>query len=541
MLQTLLSLCLVLSKKTPKRSAPRYRPAFRRLSCRPRLEALEDRCLLSAGALDPTFGNGAGYVTTSVSNATIYGAQSVLLQPDGKIIDVGVANNFAKHGTFQGSDFAAVRYNADGTLDTSFGSAGLALVSPTSISSGSSMSDVAAALYPNTGTANDGKIVVEASYLVTQGKKNQTPIDELALVRFNSNGTVDTTFGSGGEVLTLFSVGGTNVGVLHAGVVLTSTGQIVECGETSTGTVLARFNANGTLDTTFGQGGKVFTPGPQAQNLIQESNGQLLAVGWEGNSGTVVRYNVDGTVDTTFGSGGVVTNAAFGAAGIYGVAVYPAAGTANDGKIVVAGGGGEVARYNTNGTLDSTFGSGGMVNTLRSVAIQADGKVVVSGDGSILERYNADGSLDATFGTGGIDTTTVPAKSLTSVVIQANGDIVAAGQASTFLVARFLPSEPEIGSFTASPSTVSAGSTTTLTASSITDLNANSSITQVTFYYYDSTGTKQTLGTGTQTSPGVWTLNYTVNLATGTYTIDAQAEDSYGVFGDPLALTLTVQ
>jgi uncharacterized delta-60 repeat protein len=510
-------------------------------SRKPRLEALEDRCLLSGGALDPTFGNGAGYVTTSVSNATIYGPQTALLQPDGKIIDVGVAN-FAKHGTFQGSDFAAVRYNSDGSLDTAFGSAGVVLASPTSISSGASVHPSGAALYPNAGTANDGKFVVEGSCLVTQGK-NQPPLGELALLRFNSNGTLDTTFGSSGEVLTAFSVGGTNRNVLSGGVVVTSTGQIVECGEvgSTSSTVLARFNANGTLDTTFGQAGKVVTAGPEAQTLIQQSNGQLLVGAWEGNSGTLVRYNANGTLDTTFGSGGVVTNAAFGAAGIYGVAVYPAAGTANDGKIVVAGGGGEVARYNTNGSLDSTFGSGGMVNTLRSVAIQADGKVVVSGDGSILERYNADGSLDATFGTGGIDTTTVPAQGLTSLVIQTNGDIVSAGQASTFIVARFLPSDPGTGSFKASPNPVASGSSVTLTASNITDANPGATLTQVTFYYFDSSGNNVTLGPGTQTSPGVWTLNTTMNLPAGTYTIYAQAEDSYGVFGDPFALTLTVQ
>jgi uncharacterized delta-60 repeat protein len=539
MLQTLLSLCLAPSGKTPKRSVPRHQSAFRRPSCRPRLEALEDRCTPSAGALDPTFGNGAGYVTTSVSNATLYGNQTVLLQPDGKIIDVGVANFPGRKG-LQGSDFAAVRYNADGTLDTSFGSAGLALVSPASISTGSSIGpQCTATLYPYAGTANDGKILVEGSYLVTQGK-NQNPISELALVRFNSNGTVDTSFGSGGEVLTSFSVGGMNVNVAGGrGIVLTSTGQIVACSEIGTGTVLARFNANGTLDTTFGQGGKVIAPGPEAQKLIQLSNGQLLAVGWEGNSGTLVRYNANGTVDTTFGSGGVVTNPAFGGAGIYGVAVYPAGGTANDGKIVVAGGGGEVARYNTNGTLDSTFGSGGMVNTLRSVAIQADGKVVVSGDGASLERYNTDGSLDATFGSGGIDTTTVPTKSFTSV-LQTNGDIVSTGSASTFLVARFLPSEPEIGSFTASASTVTAGSSLTLTASNISDGNPNSTITQVTFYYIDSSGIKQVLGYGTQTSAGVWTLSYTATLSPGTYTVYAQAKDNYGVLGDPLALSLQV-
>jgi hypothetical protein len=110
-----------------------------------------------------------------------------------------------------------------------------------------------------------------------------------------------------------------------------------------------------------------------------------------------------------------------------------------------------------------------------------------------------------------------------------------------FAVARYLPSEPEIGSFTANPNPVPFGSSVALTASGINDANPSSTITQVAFYYYDSTGTKQVLGYGTQTSPGIWTFSFTVNLATGSDTLFAQAEDSYGVFGDPLALTLTVQ
>ena len=109
-----------------------------------------------------------------------------------------------------------------------------------------------------------------------------------------------------------------------------------------------------------------------------------------------------------------------------------------------------------------------------------------------------------------------------------------------FQVDRYLSSEPEIGSFTASPNPVTAGRSTTLTASNTTDGNPNSTITQVTFYYFDSSGNKVTLGTGTQTSPGVWTLSFTVNLASGSYTLFAQAEDNYGVFGNPFASTLQV-
>jgi hypothetical protein len=81
----------------------------------------------------------------------------------------------------------------------------------------------------------------------------------------------------------------------------------------------------------------------------------------------------------------------------------------------------------------------------------------------------------------------------------------------------------------------------TLTAANIADANPGSTIAQVTFYYFDSGGNKVTLGTGTQTSPGVWALNFTVSLASGTYTLYAQAEDSYGVFGDPFAVPLAVQ
>ncbi len=548
MWQTFISLCLTLSGSAPRRPALRRRPAFHRLSRRPRLEALEDRCLLSAGTLDPTFGNGAGYVTTSVPNSTDT-AETVLLQPNGKIIDAGQVELSGKHNTLLGFDFGAVRYNVDGSLDTSFGTGGIALASPPVSSGGFAVHAFWAALYPNAGTANDGKIVVEGWYPV-QARKNTPYVNELALVRFDANGTLDATFGSGGEVLTSFSVGGTNLAVTGAGVVVTSTGQIVECGQTNSDTVLARFNANGTLDTTFGQGGKVVTPGTGAANLIQQPNGQLLVVGNVGNSGAVLRYNANGTLDTTFGSGGIASNAAIGI--VWDAAVYPTAGTANDGKIVVVGngspnGGWEAARYNPDGTLDTTFGSGGMVNTQagfsypRGVALQADGKVVVSGDGAILVRYNADGSQDGTFGSGGILTTKLPASTLRSPVLQPNGDILVAGQTTTFMVARVLPSEPEIGSFAANPNPVTAGSSVTLTASNITDGNPSSTITQVTFYYFDSSGNKETLGTVTQSSAGVWTLTFTVNLVPGSYTLYAQAEDSYGVFGDPLGLALTVQ
>jgi uncharacterized delta-60 repeat protein len=234
-------------------------------------------------------------------------------------------------------------------------------------------------------------------------------------------------------------------------------------------------------------------------------------------------------------------------------ALYPS-GTANAGKLMVVvsfpAGNSGVARYNPDGSLDSTFGTGGEVHspgTLFAAAIAADGKIDAVGINEVL-RYNADGSVDNTFGTDGTVTFhPLPGNSLfEAVALQSNGDIVAAGWTSggvPMQVARFLPSEPEIGSFTSSASTVTSGSAATLTASNITDANPNATITKVTFYYIDSSGTQQVLGTVTQTSPGVWTLTSTTafGLGPGTYTVYAQAEDSYLVFGDPLALTLTVQ
>jgi len=100
---------------------------------------------------------------------------------------------------------------------------------------------------------------------------------------------------------------------------------------------------------------------------------------------------------------------------------------------------------------------------------------------------------------------------------------------------------PQIGSFTASSTSVRSGASLTLTASNITDGNPNTTITQVTFYYLNSSGNEVILGYGTQTSPGVWTLKFTVDLASGTYTLFAQAEDSAGIFSEPFALTLTVK
>jgi uncharacterized delta-60 repeat protein len=568
---------------------------------RPQVQALEDRCLLSAGALDPTFGNGAGYVTTSLSNGNDQGKQ-VLVQPSGNIVVAGITTvpvtTTTRHGTTTTNEdvFGVATYNPDGSLDTAFGAGGIVKQEFTG-SAGGGLD--AAALEP-TGTAGDSKILLAGHDYAQTG---------MALMRLNANGSLDTTFGNNGQVVTYFPES-SNSEELAQRIAVTSSGQILVVGQigASNTILLARYNPNGSLDTTFGNGGTATTVlassasnfGIAVAGMALQPDGKFVVVGnehWRGTiggatatlgQGLVLRYNANGSLDTTFGNGGVITTAVPPGSTTWatygGVTVYPNAGTANDGKIVSVGhvefynstGAGYTAstewlatRYNPNGTLDTTFGNGAGYVVIENpqytppyqyafaAALESDGKVILAGSVSSttsapaysqVARLNGDGSLDAAFGNGGLVTTALGNMSqsrFTAVAIQPDGKILAAGFAdvgsqSDWSLARYLPSEPQIGSFNASSNSVSAGSSETLTASNITDGNPNSTITQVTFYYFDSGGNQVTLGTATQTSPGVWTLTFTVNLAPGGYTLFAQAEDSYGVFGDPILAALQV-
>ncbi|HZU36472.1 MAG TPA: hypothetical protein VFA18_11215, partial [Gemmataceae bacterium] len=234
------------------------------------------------------------------------------------------------------------------------------------------------------------------------------------------------------------------------------------------------------------------------------------------------------------------------------LAIYPATDrTGSAGKILIGGFAG-VARYSVTGALDTTWASVSTPGAL-SLAIQPDGKVLAGSNGWQVAPLNADGTLDDSFGSGGV-TGVAPLVSPSkeagqaALLLEPNGDILQAGAGyvsngtggatNAFAVARYLPSEPEIGSFTANQ--VMAGGPVTLTASNISDDNPNSTISQVTFFYYDSSGHEIVVGTVTAPdSNGNWTVS--ASLLPGGYTLYAQATDSYGVLGDPLAYALTVQ
>jgi uncharacterized delta-60 repeat protein len=194
---------------------------------RPRLEALEDRCLLSAGALDPTFGSG-GVVTTSLSRG-IDTAYAVLIQPNGKLVEAGIANG----------PMALVRYNADGSLDSSFGSRGQGFV-VSKIGAGSWISY--AALDPGITDTSGNEAIVEAG--------------GSTVARFNPNGSIDTSFGNKGTVTVPYTT---------AGVVVQQVGtsyDIVVAGDNGSAFELTRFTSSGKLDTSFGSNGTAMLSPP---------------------------------------------------------------------------------------------------------------------------------------------------------------------------------------------------------------------------------------------------------------------------------------
>jgi uncharacterized delta-60 repeat protein len=419
----------------------------KRFLFRPRLEALEDRCVPTAGALDTTFGVGGKVLSSFLTPSYDFGLAGTAIQADGKIVQAGYSLTPAALSlTGGGGGAALVRYNTDGTLDTTFGTGGKVL--PDYSTFGGNFYAVA--------IQGDGKIVMAGVFFPP------TFGIDLALLRYNSNGTLDTTFGSGGEVLT----GGDGAISRPESLAIQADGKIVAAGQGANGFALARYNPDGSLDTSFGSGGEVNTSlpgtaGGGVSSIAIQTDGRIVALGTVFNTQTnledfaLARYNTDGSLDTTFGSGGEVTTDFAG--------IFQFAGSVtlqSDGKIVAAGSAAVpgstgsrsdfgLARYNPDGSLDTTFGVGGKVTTdfgstsngasADAVKIQGDGCIVALGisaqglsnnpDGA-LARYNSDGSLDTTFGSGGkviTDFGSAPDYAL-SMALQSDGRIVAAGE-----------------------------------------------------------------------------------------------------------------
>jgi len=336
------------------------------------------------GTLDTTFGRGGKVRTDFPGLAAV--PSSVVIQSDGKIVVAGGAFPLF---TFAG-DFKVVRYNPNGSLDTSFGNGGIVT---TTFPEGSYAFDVA--LQP------DGKIIAAGTVFVNfiPGESSNT---DFALARYNPDGTPDATFGNGGQVSTDF------VGLEDDAfsVLIQPDGKIVAVGSANDPATYydfaaARYLSNGTIDTTFGVAGKVRTDfGDQnfdrARSAALQPDGRIVAAGFaiSQNGGVqnfaVARYTSSGVLDTTFSRDGK-TQIDFGNCCQSATKVL----LQSDGKIITVGGSnGEsseddflLARLNPRGSLDNTFGVGGQVRTsfgdlnggANGAALQSDGKIVAVG------------------------------------------------------------------------------------------------------------------------------------------------------------------
>ena len=329
------------------------------------------------GTRDAGFGGGTGSVVTDVS-AGDDEIRDIAVQEDGKIVVVGRSN-----GNF--GDFAFARYNADGTLDTSFSGDGIATVD---MVPGAGLGDVA------TGVAiqSDGKIVATGT-ATGAGSPN------FATTRLNADGTLDTEFGTGGRAV-LDPLNGVDVA---SDVMIDRDGKIVVIGAavpTATGggsyrrwTIL-RYNTNGQLDTTFDSDGRVtqdFASAATAEAIVQDSDGKYVIGGLINNAWTVARFNNNGSLDASFGAAGRTTVPSLrgNTQADYGIAIQ------NDGRIVFGGyhvndaaeGQFAAARFNADGTLDENFGLDGTVTTGaggaggRDLVLQNDGKILLVGGG----------------------------------------------------------------------------------------------------------------------------------------------------------------
>lgn len=383
------------------------------------------------GTLDTSFGTG-GKVVSPINGDER--ANALVIQPDGKIVVAGYT-----YSSVYGNDIACLRYNTNGTLDATFGTNGVATLD---LQLGSD--DKAMAI----DIQSDGKLVV-AGYSDNGSNK------DAAVIRLNTNGTLDTAFGTDGKILTNYSTSGQPTREDEYWVVKIHglTGNIVVGGTTysasnSSRAIVARYTPAGVLDTSFATGGK-YTSLPNSQtisdylftieDLAIKPNGKITVVGWSSDWLYLGRLNADGTMDTTFSTDGYNH--------LWGGSMYAVALNNDDsfyftgdiwtspqtevytGHIEADGGGLTASHYN--------FGANMTASTL---ALEKDnsGRLVVggyllnndSGHASFLVgRLLANHTIDETFGNGGFVTTAFanPVSAAFDMKIQADQKIVLAG------------------------------------------------------------------------------------------------------------------
>jgi len=382
----------------------------------------------NSGSLDPTFNSSGTTPGIIISNGAAGGngndwGPSMTMDTNGKILVTGVSYNGYNY------DMVIWRYNADGSMDTTFGTDGIVVSNGAAGGNGNDRGRFIA-------TDANGKI------LVTGWSWNSSGNYDMVIWRYNANGTPDTTFGTNGIVKSNNVAGGNGMD-WGSSITTDADGKILVTGQSynssgNTDMVIWRYNANGTPDTTFGTDGIVKSNNVAGGNgydyglsITTNANGKILVTGQSynssGNADMVIwRYNANGTPDTTFGTDGIVVsnNAARGNGNDRGWEIT----TDANGKILITGWSWNssgnydmvIWRYNANGAPDTTFGTNGIVVSNNaaggngndwgfSITTDANGKILVSGSSyngyskdMVIWRYNANGIPDNTFGTDGI-------------------------------------------------------------------------------------------------------------------------------------------
>ena len=398
----------------------------------------------AGGDLDPSFG-GDGTVSIDAPGDGV--ANAVAVQVDGKIVVAGGSAYGRKNPRF-----VLARFTADGTLDRTFGRDG-------TVTTDFGRKGGEAAL--GVAVQADGKIVAvgyagaRRYYGLSSGRN---PC--FALARYDADGLLDPSFGGDGKVTTdLFSGERRHIEAGN-GLVIQADGRIIVAGQAgAAGAALVRYESDGKLDESFGKAGSVVVNDRDSsfQSVAIDPAGRIAAAGRIGYESSLARYLADGRRDTTFGHDGWALTQ-FGVAWAVANAVVVQA----DGKIVVGGDGtlgcwpgghcddvAVLARYSDDGSLDTSFGEDGTVTSdvkgwINAIAVGSDGKIVGAGSSVgrfALGRYETDGSPDQTFGRHGRISLFPAVSEATAVAIQADEKIVASGYGggSSFSVTRCLP------------------------------------------------------------------------------------------------------
>lgn len=336
------------------------------------------------GAIDLNYGQ-YGYLASSIGNSCT--ANALMVQENNQVVTIGGLQSILGYG------FVIARYNPNGTADLNFNGNG-----------------VQTTFFNGNAVAYDLAVDAEGNYVVA-GLSVTASKPAFVLARYTPAGQLDTGFGSGGIVTTSI-----NQGCEARSIALNSSGNIVIAGysinvQGNTKFALACYTSQGSLDQSFNGNGIVTTAiglNSRVNSIVIQSNNQIIAGGYSNNQFALARYNTNGSLDTTFGTDGIVITSIGSNAQIRAIALQ------SNGRIIAVGYSDNqyaLARYTSNGILDISFGSRGVVTTTIGVTANAtavtlapNGNIIVAGNtatGVVVATYDTNGSLDTLFGNNG--------------------------------------------------------------------------------------------------------------------------------------------